>query len=227
VNEAEFQAQFRPGSTLAAVLAKARVPDRAEQEEKLAAKAAEAARAARNEELALANQAAGNPLAELSRAQTAVGMARDAVRDLEAQLREAREVLSRAEGNVAVWSGQVEELQADVARRSSVEGDLLSPAKQAHQEFVQATRAAFEAVQAGKPRQVSRPFRGGEVVRSHLECIYCQREHVDPETSALLHLDPQHNVPITTAADEAALVASGHRDQAERRTYSYTGEISR
>jgi hypothetical protein len=29
--------------------------------------------------------------------------------------------------------------------------------------------------------------------------VYCARENVDPETSYLLHHDPELNVPVTTA----------------------------
>ena len=215
MNELEFQRQFRADGppTLSDVFARAMLPSRAEQEEARAAKAEADALAERNEQLALANAMAGNPLAELSRAQTAAAAARDVVRDLEERLGEAREVLSRAEGNMAAWGSQVEELQANVARRSSAEVDLLAPARKAHLEFAAATRAAFAAVQAGTPRQAPRPFRGSVAVRSHLECVYCLRENVDAEASALLHLDPQHNVPITTAAqaEQAEQAAAAER----------------
>jgi hypothetical protein len=200
MNELEFQRQFKPDGppTLGDVFARAMLPDRAEQEEARAAKAAAAALAERNEQLALANAMAGNPLAELSRAQSATAAARDVVRDLEARLSEAREVLSRAEGNMAAWSGQVEELQANVARRSSAEIDVLAPAKAAHMEFVSATRAAIAAMEAGKPRQVTRhPFVSrGNAVRSEC-CTWCTKFEVPDEHSFLLHSDPEKRVPVT------------------------------
>jgi len=229
VDELEFQRQFKADGppTLGDVFARALLPDRAEQEEARAAKAEAAALAERNEQLALANAMAGNPLAELSRAQNATAAARDTVRDLEARLTEAREVLSRAEGNMAVWGGQVDEVMTQVSPRSKAEVDILAPAKAAHLEFVQATRAAWSAAQAGTPRRASRPkgevsrSRGGEVHRSE-HCVWCIEQNVSDEDSYLLHSDPDLAVPVTPPP------RAGQPAQAERRTpMIYAGEITR
>jgi hypothetical protein len=193
VNELEFQRQFKADGppTLGDVFARALLPDRAELEEARAAKAAADALAARNEELALANAMAGDPLAELSRAQTATAAARDVVRDLEARLSEARETLSRAEGNMAAWGGQVDEVMTQVARRSEAEVDLLAPAKAAHQEFAAATRAAIAAMEAGTPRRASRPFvsRGAGEPDPPVDCPECAEAGCTWEESVLIHHD--------------------------------------
>jgi hypothetical protein len=178
MDEMQFQKQFKADGppTLGDVFARALLPDRAELEEARAAKAAAAALAERREQLSLLNAMNGDPMGELSRAQSATAAARDVVRDLEGKLSEAREVLTRAEGNLSMWGGQVDEVMTQVARRSEAEVDLLAPARRAHQEFVTATRAAFAAAQAGTSGPARRPF--GNAVRSDQpvtcpECIKC------------------------------------------------------
>lgn len=225
-DELTFQQQFRPAGPANAgeVLAHRQMapPSRDELDQDAAARAEATALAEQREQLALANAVAGNPLGELSRAQQIAADARDRVRDLETQLASARETVRRADDNVTAWASDVDEVRASVAQRSSTEHDLLAPAKAAHLEFAQATRAAFAAVQAGTPRQASRPFVSrGSVTRSELECWHCVNDNVSHEDSVLLHLDPRFDVPITTM--EQALAA----EQAERRGHHSGREISR
>jgi hypothetical protein len=149
VDEIEFQSQFRPApaTTIGEVLARRlATPDRDELAENAAAKAAADAAARQREELMLANRAAGDPLGQVSRYQAAVGELRGEVLDLEGKLEAARAKLSRAEGNLIHWGEAADEVRTAVAQRSDT-GDLLAPARRAHQEFVTATRAAVAAMQ--------------------------------------------------------------------------------
>jgi hypothetical protein len=222
MDEAGFIEQFKPApaTTVAEVLGRALVaPDRDEIVQAAAERAAADARAEQRETQMMLNARAGNPLGQVSRYQAVVAECRDRVTDLENQLETERSRLRRATETLAHWSEAAEEVTA-TARRSAP-ADLLTPAKQAHAEFAAATRAAFAAVQSGTSRPAPRPFRGGVAVRSHLECVYCLRENVDAETSALLHLDPQHNVPITTAAQ------AEQAEHAERRGHGSYAEVSR
>ena len=217
MDELEFQASFKQSGppTLGDVFARALLPDRAELEEARAAKAAADALAERNEQLRLANAMAGDPLAELSRAQSATAAARDVVRDLEARLGEAREVLYRAEGNLAAWGGQVDEVMTQVARRSSAPHDLLAPAKAAHMEFAAATRAAIAAVQAGTSRRASRPFVSrGSVTRSEY-CVWCVEQGASDQEAYLLHSDPEYDCPVTPPEQVATAERRGRGSYAE------------
>lgn len=220
MDELELVESFRPApaTSVAEVLARAlQAPDRDEIEQAAADRLAADARAEQRETQMMLNRQLGDPLGNVSRCQAAVAECRDEVADLENRLETARGRLSRATDSLTHWAGAADELHRASVRRSDT-ADLLGPAKAAlagHQQYVAASRAAREAVQAGTPRRAPRPFRGDVAVRSHLECIYCQRENVDPETSALLHLDPQHDVPITTAAQAEQAERRGHRNHAE------------
>jgi hypothetical protein len=228
MDEIDFLEQFRPAAptTVAEVLARvASVPDRADLAAAAAERAEADARAERYEARMLANRMTGNPLGEVSRMQAVVSEAREQVQELEGQLEKARDRLSRASETLAHWGEQADEVYRASVQRSDT-ADLLGPAKETlagHRAYLQASRAAWEAAQAGTPRRESRPFasRGRVAVRSHLECVYCLREGVDAETSALLHHDPTWDVPITTA--EQAEQAE-HAERRGRRGYA---EISR
>ncbi len=154
--------------------------------------------------------------------------------DEDAQYEAARAIIERIERRRAARQRDaVEQAQrmaevTGLASRSAptVTGgpDLLAGAKQAHREFVQATRAA-QAAAAGTPRR-ERPFAAsrGSVARSELECWHCVNDNVSHEDSVLLHSDPQWNVPVTTVEQAAQ---AEHAEHAERRRYASHAEISR
>jgi hypothetical protein len=146
----------------------------------------------------------------------AAAEARDRVRALEDQLAEARKVLHRCAEEYVDWQQQAEIVTATASR--SAGDDLLAPAKKVLAE--QRVERMLAERSARAPRRERRPF-GGVVSRSHLECVYCLRENVDPETSALLHLGPSLAVPITSQAQ----AEQSEQATAERRTYSYAGTV--
>jgi hypothetical protein len=139
-----------------------------DREDRAAGRAeAEAKRAAaldRAEGLALMDRQLGGPLAEISRAQAAAAAARDEIADLESRLAKARGKLDRATGNVEFFASLMQAAHDSVSRMATATGgtDLLAPAKQAHREYVQASRAAWEQQAGGPPR---RPFAAGGVAR--------------------------------------------------------------
>lgn len=229
MDELEWAAQFRPpaAGSLTEVLAKATVmPDLADLAETAATKAAEEARATQREELLQANRAAGDPIGHVTRCQAQLAEQRDRIRDLEAQLGEARRREAHAAENLAHWSAAADEIRTAVAQRSDT-GDLLGPAKAAHLEFVQTTRAAFAAVQAGRPARRRAPFVSrGDITRTELECWYCQQDGVGHEESVLAHLDPVLNLPITTK-EQALAIEAAEQVKAERRGHLTGMEISR
>ena len=137
--------------------------------------------------------------------------------DLESQLEAARGRLNRAAENLVHWSDAAEEVRTAVARRSSVEGDLLAPAKQAlAEERVERMLAAAAARPAGRPKAEVSRSRGAVAHRSE-HCVWCTEQNVSDEDSYLLHSDPELAVPVTTPEQAAA----------ERSGYSYAREISR
>ena len=216
---AEFQAQFRPpaAGSAAEVLAKAAVmPDLGDLAEAAAERAAADARAAQREELLMANQAAGNPIAQVSRYQAELAEERDRVRDLESQLEAARSRVSRVAANLDHWSAEADAVRTAVARRSDNSGDLLGPAKAAHREFAAATRAAIEALEAGTPRRAPRPFAGhGNITRSEppVECPECVEAGCTWEESVLIHHDADlARNPDPDHAERYQQVRAGGRD---------------
>lgn len=74
------------------------------------------------------NRQMGDPIGHLSVARSAAAAARDRVMDLQTQLESAREVLARAEGNMADWSRSVDEV---LMSPRAVTPDLLAGAKRA------------------------------------------------------------------------------------------------
>jgi len=199
--------------------------DRAEEAAAVREKAErEAERAERTEALAILNRAAGDPLGQMSVARAVIAAADDEIAELSAKLARAEAKRSRAADSMKFYAERLGAAQDCVQR--SAGGDLLAPAKaqlKAHQEYVQASRAAWSAAQAGAPR-ARRPFagRGGEARRSE-SCQHCIDQGVDDETSFLLHSDPQLAVPVTPPQQAEQPV------QAKRRTpMIYAGtEISR
>lgn len=100
---------------------------------------------------------------------------------------------------------QLAEAQAMVSPAQERELDPVAEAgRHAHQVFAEVTRAKMAAARDGRPEP--RPFgsasRGGVAVRSE-QCVHCMDQGVDPETSFLLHSDPERNVPVTTTAQLA------------------------
>jgi ABC-type transporter Mla subunit MlaD len=219
MDELEFARQFVSDAppTVNDVLARALQADRDELAETRKEREEAAEREARRENMALVNRQFGDPLGHVTRAQHAVAEARAKVRDLEDQLEQARGVLHRAAESYVDWSGQAEQVTATVSRSDT--HDLLAPAREA---LTDAQVRRMAAVRSRAPQRERRPF-GGEVSRSHLECVYCLRENVDAETSALLHHDPTWDVPVTSAAQ----AEQAEQAAAERREHGSYREVVR
>lgn len=132
MDEAEFQSQFRASGpvTMQAVFARALMPDRDELAEAAAQRAAEGSRAEERELRRMLNAQAGDPLGQLTRAETAAAAPRDEVRDRESKLDIARGRLHRAAEAVVDFRTAADEVMTSSARRSSPH-DLLSPAREA------------------------------------------------------------------------------------------------
>jgi hypothetical protein len=114
---------------------------------------------------------------------------------------------------------------AMASRAASSDDPYEAATRRAHRAFAEHTRALVAEVAAGTPRREPRPKgRGGNVVRSELECWWCVSNNVSHEESTLLHLDPQSRVPITTI-DQA--IAEERAEHVERRRYGSHAEISR
>jgi hypothetical protein len=104
-------------------------------------------------------------------------------------------------------SKQLEEASAMISPQAERAPDQFAQANRtaqtAHNVFAEVTRqrmAELGTRQARRPERRRAPFAGhGDAVRSELECVHCIAENVDAETSALLHHDPQYDVPVTTA----------------------------
>jgi hypothetical protein len=226
VDEYELIESFKPApaTTVAEVLARvASVPDRADIAAAAAERAEADARADARETRMMLNRRLGNPLGEVSRMQAVVSEIRDRVQAMETELEKERGRLSRASETLAHWSEQADEVYRASVQRSAPD-DLLGPAKAilaGHQEYVAASRAAIAAVQAGTPRQ-RRPF-GGEVRRSEFTCAGCKAEGIDPDTSFLLHSDPDRHPGLDAEID----FYPEPGEPVQRRGYSYAGEISR
>jgi hypothetical protein len=169
--------------------------------------------------MAMANRQAGDPIGEVNRCHMAVAACRDEVADLEARLEGARGRLHRAAEQLVDWQAQADQVLAVSAQRSQTP-DMLQDAKRVLAE--QRVERMLAERSAGAPRRERRPF-GGEVSRSHLECVHCLRENVDAETSALLHHDPTWNVPVSSAAQ----AEQAEQATAERRTYNAGRVITR
>jgi hypothetical protein len=185
----------------------------------------EAARAAAAQErvdlLQLACHQGGISVGVLQRRRVRAEQADDEIRDLSDQLERAQARRTRAHESITVLTAQMDSINRAVASRSASGMDLLAPAKQAHLEYVQASRAAMAAAQAGV--RAPRPFvsRGGGAARSE-SCIHCVSQGVDDETSYLLHSDPELNVPVTSPATQAA------QAEADRlRALGYSAESAR
>ena len=92
-----------------------------------------------------------------------------------------------------------------------------------HAAYVEASRAAVAAVRAGTRRPERRPFAGrGSAVRSEVTCGGCKAEGIDPDTSFLLHSDPDRHPGLDAEIDFVPDVP----EQAERRHGGYA-EIAR
>jgi hypothetical protein len=192
--------------------------DRARQER--AEEAAELAQAAEAEEahdrrLMRFRQAGivARPAGDVFAQAAAIG---DEDQEFEAARATMERITRRRERRAAVAQDQMAAMQ-----RAEVPGDvdLLAGAKQLHRAFREETRrqlaeAATGAPRARRPKELSRS-RGGEAVRSELECWYCRQGNVSHEDSTLLHLDPAYAVPITS---EAQAKAAEQAEHAERRT---------
>lgn len=134
---------------------------------------------------------------------------------------------ARRQQEMAERARQMAEVTSLASRSATITGgeDMLAGAKQAHAEYVRASRAAWSAATAGTPRREPRPFasRGGELVRSELECVHCVQNNVSHEASVLLHSDPEFAVPVTTAED----LRAEQEQHAERRAPGRYREIVR
>jgi hypothetical protein len=220
MDELDFQAQFRPAAagSVTEVLALAGVTTRTEAEEARRERDALAAAAQRRETLALANAASGNPLARRSQAMAETANVRDRVRDLEAQLGQARRDLTRSAANLDYWEGAVAEVMTAAAPPPS-DDPMAQANRMAHAAFVEATRAGWEAVQAGTPQRARRPKgHGGHAVRSEGSCVECEKVGATPEEAFAIH-HPELLPPMEAM--------EGQTEQAERRYDSDYGMLVR
>lgn len=127
---------------------------------------------------------------------------------------------------------QLERQAASLRRQLEEAAAMISPPQQrapdpvesasrsAQQLLAEVTRERTATAQPRRPER--RPFvsRAGVAVRSELECVYCVKDNVSAEDSALLHHDPEYNVPVTTA-DQLQL----EQDQAAARSAYTPGEV--
>lgn len=153
----------------------------------------------------------------------------DAVAELEAE----KEKVERGDpGRVSQLERRVESLRRQCGeaqqmitppqaqRSADPVGGALERARDAHQEFVEVTRAQL----AGQSRpRAWRPFAGrGSVVARSECCVHCIDQGVDDETSYLLHSDPELNVPVTapgTQAEADRLMELGYSKETARYAY--------
>jgi hypothetical protein len=195
----------------AAADAKSAADDRREEA------ARHAAAEERTELLTLANRQGHDPVGELRRFRADAMAADDLVRDLSDRLAKATARRDRINENMQSLTRQVDSIHAAVASRSApvMDGlnDLLAPARRAHAEYVTASRAAWQATQAGK---APCPFAaGGVAVRGEM-CPECAAAGASEAESFLIHADPAPE-PVPADFDESQL--AGYRyepDEAER-----------
>jgi hypothetical protein len=203
--------------------------DRADRREAAATeREAEARRMAgleRAEALALADRQLGGPLAEIRRSQMLMAEAADEIAELQAKLEKAIRKRDSARQNAEFCATRMQAATDCATRSATVTGgpDLLAPAKQAHREYVQASRAAWKQAQTGV---APRPFaRRGVAARSEY-CVHCAEQGVDDQTSYLLHSDPELNVPVTPPGMQAE--ADRRQAEADRLTeLGYSAETAR
>ena len=155
----------------------------------------EAAREQRLESMLFANRQAGDPLGGIQRARAAYTDADDECRELAAQLERAQAKRGRAEANVAFFAERAQ--QANQLATRSASADLLSPAREALADAAAArVERMLAAASVSRPKELSRSR--GDAVRRSEHCVHCINDGVDDETSYLLHLDPELDVPVTT-----------------------------
>jgi hypothetical protein len=105
--------------------------------------------------------------------------------------------------------------------------DLLAPARRAHREFVEATRAQMSEAAAGRARP---PFArgGGVAVRSEeVTCKECIAVGASPEQSYLIHADPDAPASVRLPLTEDAQPVSVPPDDSERSAGRRRREITR
>ena len=94
---------------------------------------------------------------------------------------------------------RIERRRESRRRVAEYQGAQLAAASRASREpeGIEAANRLAARLAAPAARGRRRPFavRG----QADHQCVYCDRENLDPDTSFLLHNDPQLNVPITTA----------------------------
>lgn len=121
---------------------------------------------------------------------------------------------------------KIEKRRESRRRAAEYQGEQLAAASRASGQppwvdHANAVAARVDSVQSAPVAQRGRlPF----AVRGHAEqkCVHCVEQGVDPETSFLLHADPELAVPVTTQATQVAQV------EADRlRALGYSGESAR
>jgi len=173
----------------------------------------------RLEALQFAERQFGNPLAEMSRARSALSDADDVCRDLRDQLRKAEAKRSRAEGNVKFWAERAGEAAAVVSRAApagGVEG-AVSRAAEALREH-QAQQRVERLLSRSSPGR--RP-KGGFAVRGDGGEVTCQdclnMGATEAESFAIHH--PELLPPMGTEVTVP--------DDSERSARGYGREITR
>jgi hypothetical protein len=168
----------------------------------------------RAEALMLANRMGDDPLGGLRRARADFDAADDVVRDLAGKLEKATARRDRALESVQFLSRRMDEITG-LAQRSAPP-DMLAPAREAlkaHREYVQASRAAWQAVQSGTPGRP--PFaRGGVAVRSEEEvtCPECIAMGADPQESFWIHHSDADGNPLSVPNDDADRAAGSYAE---------------
>jgi hypothetical protein len=171
----------------------------------------------------LAEKQLGHPLAELSRAQMAVGPLADRVAELRHELGRAERRLERAEGSVKFWATRAGDVHEAVQRSAPGLAEL--PASRAHREFVNETRRMLAESRAARPER--RPFArpGGVAVRSEqVTCEACAAVGASPEESFLIHHSDADGRPLSVPQAERVPVPP---DDSERSAAGYGGVIYR
>jgi hypothetical protein len=138
------------------------------------------------------------------------------VRDLQAQLEDARKDLSRAEANWQYWETRVGEIMAAAAPPAEPSDDPLAHANRVgHAAYLQANRAAMAAM--GTPQRARRPKgHGGLAARSEVTCEECIKVGATPTESWLIHNDPcPIDAPEIPDDDEVEWLKN-HRSEAGR-----------
>ena len=191
MDELSFAAAFKPGPPTSAAEVLARrlaTPDPEELREAVEAKRAADARAELAETRRMINAMNGDPLGQLSLAQSEAASARDVVQDLEEQLSRGRERLQRAAERMVDLGQAADQVLARSVQQSDGADLLAGPRKILAEERVERMLARA----AAQPVSRSRPFarRGGDAGPGEPTCPECIAAGASAEESWMIHNDP-------------------------------------